>query len=83
MCRCSLNQDLIGSALAAVPNDELESDVGESPKQTDKEPVEIGVSSSKSAGMGLLAKLIFFGIIVGLIMMFLKSRKSPVEKSLA
>ena len=83
MCRCSLYQDLIGSALAAVPNDELDTAIGDSPKQTGKETMGMGASSSGGAGMGILTKLIFFGVIVGLVMVFLKSRKSPVEKSLA
>ncbi|KAL9127336.1 MAG: hypothetical protein Q9217_003775 [Psora testacea] len=72
-------EDLIGSALPAVPNDQLDS----SPVQSGKGAIEVDAASSDGAGMGLLSKLIFFGLIVGIVMMFLKSRRSPVEKSLA
>ena len=45
------------------------------------------ISSTGSPGMSLLAKLIFFGVIVGVALTYLRSRKGKVqngqEKSLA
>ena len=45
------------------------------------------ISSTGSPGLGLLTKLIFFGVIVGVVLTFFRSRKGSVqsgqEKSLA
>ena len=38
---------------------------------------------TESPGLTLLTKLIFFGVIVGVVLSFLKTRKPMVEKSLA
>ena len=78
-----LCKDLTGSALAAVPNDQLDSDGEGSSKKIEKETTPIGAPSSEDRGMGVFAKLIFFGVIVGIIVVFLKSRKGSADKSLA
>ena len=83
MCRCFLYKDLIGSALPSVPNDQLDSTTTDVPGKNGKEVVGVSASSSEGSGIGLLSKLIFFGLIVAMVMVFLKSRKSPLEKSLA
>ena len=70
-------QDLIGSAIPSVPNDQLDSTIATKgkAKADDRLP--------PSAGIGFLPKLVFFGIIIGVIVMYFKSRKGPVEKSFA
>ena len=40
-------------------------------------------SALQSPGLSLLTKLIFFGVIVGVVLSLLRNRKPPVEKSLA
>ena len=77
-----LYKDITGSALATVPNDELDSAVESTLKQAEKETAPIGVPSSEDRGIGMFAKLVFFGVIVGIVMMFLKSRKGSGEKSI-
>lgn len=39
--------------------------------------------TEESPGLTLLTKLIFFGVIIGVVLSFLKTRKPTVEKSLA
>lgn len=61
-----VGKEPIGSALPAVPGDELDVTLG------DERP-----------GLSVLTKLIFFGVIVGIVLSFLRTRKPMVEKSLA
>lgn len=70
-------KDLIGSAIPSVPNDELDSTL------PTKGKAKVDDKIPPSAGMGALPKLVFFGIIIGVVLMYLKSRKGPVEKSFA
>lgn len=58
------------------------------PKQPEKLPEsadnEVFTSSTESSGLSLVTKLIFFGVIVGVVLTFIRSRKgSAQEKSLA
>ena len=46
-----------------------------------KQPPEI--PPTESPGLSVLTKLIFFGVIVGVVLSFLKTRERSVEKSLA
>ena len=79
-----LSQDLIGSALPAVPNDELDTAVVEDVKDIAKGTAEkVKETATQGSGFGMLTKLIIFGAIVGLAVLFLKSRKNPTDKSLA
>jgi peptidyl-prolyl cis-trans isomerase B (cyclophilin B) len=80
------HKELIGNAEPADPNDNLDVTAGET-KQSEKQPekaVADVTPSTESPGLSLLTKLIFFGVIVGVIFTFLKSRKGSVtEKNLA
>lgn len=83
-----VGQELIGSALPAVPGDELDVTLGDEPKQqqqqqqpkTTESPV---TPPTESHGLSLMTKLIFFGVIVGVVLSLLRTRKPTVEKSLA
>lgn len=78
-----LYKDLIGSALPAVPNDELDTAV-ENVKEKAEETAEmVKETATQGSGFGLMTKLVFLAAIVGLVVMFMKSRKAPMEKSLA
>ena len=72
-----LHQDLVGAALPSVPNDELDS------TQSTKATTAGDTMAVKGAGVAFLPKLVFFVVIAGIIVMFLKTRKGPTEKSLA
>lgn len=63
---------LTGSVELAAPEDEPDVTASSMPVEND-------------AGTGIFSKLILFGIIIGAVAAFLKTRKSPVptEKSLA
>ena len=77
-------QDLVGSAVPAIQSDEL----GETLSGKSKEPEHVTLVTSppdSNEGLNMLQKLTFLGVILGVVAMFLKSRKGPVliEKSLA
>ncbi|MCJ1376875.1 Peptidyl-prolyl cis-trans isomerase B [Loxospora ochrophaea] len=94
-------EDLIGSALPATPGDELDVTLAETVKEPGKpatettkllENIEGGATPSVAdLGFGTVQKLIFFGIIIGAVAVFLKMRNGRVfgekrtvrEKSLA
>ncbi|KAM0802763.1 cyclophilin-like domain-containing protein [Usnea florida] len=77
-------EELIGSALPAVPGDELDVTLGDEAQQQAETPVSEGAPPTESPGLSLLTKLIFFGVIVGVALSLLKTRSKPViEKSLA
>ncbi|MCJ1253120.1 Peptidyl-prolyl cis-trans isomerase B [Lignoscripta atroalba] len=90
-------EDLIGSALPAIEGDELDVTLLESSKDSqpsdylssEHEPLKHveaeKAPSASSEGLNLLQKLTFFGVIIGVVAIFLKTRKSRVinEKSLA
>lgn len=79
-----VGQELIGSALPAVPGDELDVTLGDEPKQHQPETTESHMPvPTESPGLSVLTKLIFFGVIVGVVLTLLRSRKPTVEKSLA
>ena len=78
-----LGQELIGSALPAVPGDELDVTLGDAPKQI-QESTELNVTPpEESSGLSIVTKLIFFGVIVGVALSLIRTRKPTVEKSLA
>ena len=83
---CLLYKELIGSALPAVPGDELDVTSSGGTKQS-KQPESLEVAEAllvESPGLSVVTKLIFFGLIVGVIFSFLRTRKPTVsEKSLA
>lgn len=80
-------KEVIGSALPADDVDEMDATFGEIPKQ----PTEIKNSknqtlsaSAETPGLTLVTKLLFFGVIIGVVLAFLRSRKGSVQqKSLA
>ena len=79
-----VGQELIGSALPAVPGDELDVTLGDEPKQQQPKTTEPPVTPpTESHGLSLMTKLIFFGVIVGVVLSLLRTRKPTVEKSLA
>lgn len=78
-----IGQELIGSALPAVPGDELDVTLGDEPKQQPESPVSDVAPPTENPGLSVLTKLIFFGVIVGVVLSFLRTRKPMVEKSLA
>lgn len=69
-----------------MPGDELDVTIGK-PKQDEKQPdtTDAAVTpSTESPGLSLLTKLLFFGVIVGIVLTFMRTRKASVtEKSLA
>lgn len=76
MCRF-IFKDLAGSAEPAKPGDELDS-----PKQSEQMDAEM--TPSEAGGIGLLSKLVFFCVVAGIVVTFLKTRQGFVEeKSLA
>lgn len=79
-----VGKELIGSALPAVPGDELDVTLGdELKKQTETTGSDV-TPPRQSPGINIVTKLIFFGVIVGVVLSFLKTRGKPVvEKSLA
>ena len=83
-----VDQDLIGSALPAVPGDELDVTLGDEPKQQQQQQESESTESheappTESPGLSLLTNLIFFGVIVVVVLSLLRNRKPTVEKSLA
>ena len=81
-----VGQENIGSALPAVPGDELDVTLGDESKQPQQQPgtTESHMApASESPGLSLLTKLIFFGVIVGVVLSLLRNRKPTIEKSLA
>lgn len=80
----SVGKELIGSALPAVPDDELDVTLGDEAQQQAEIPVSDVAPPTESPGLSLLTKLIFFGVIVGIVLTLLKTRSKPmIEKSLA
>lgn len=80
------HKEIIGSALLADPNDNLDvTPTGETKTEKSSAVADAAVTpSTESPGLSLLTKLIFFGVIVGVIFSFFKTRKgSAPEKSLA
>ena len=79
-----VGQELIGSALPAVPGDELDVTLGHESKQQQPETTKSHMAApTESPGLSVLTKLIFFGVIVGIVLILLRGRKPTVEKSLA
>ena len=78
-----VGQDFIGSALPAVPGDELDVTLGDEPKQQPKFTESPVTPPTESHGLSLMTKLIFFGVIVVVVLSLLRTRKPTVEKSLA
>ena len=81
-----IGQELIGSALPAVPGDELDVTLGDETKQQQQQPENTEshmAAPTESPGLSVLTKLIFFGVIVGVVLTLLRNRKPTVEKSLA
>ena len=91
------SQDLYGSALFANDGDELEAVVPESSKES-LSPIHVPLEhestklskgemtqSASGEGLNLVQKLTFFGIIIGAVALFLKTKKSRIngEKNLA
>ena len=73
-----LPQDIDGTVLPAVQGDNLDITESSKPKQTDH-VVLAAKPLEGNAGFSLFQKLIFFGIIVGIVAMFFKYRStSPV-----
>ena len=80
----SVGQELIGSALPAVPDDELDVTLGDEAQQKAEIPVSELAPPTESPGLSLVTKLIFFGVIVGVALSLLRTRSKPmIEKSLA
>ena len=71
-------QDLIGSALPAVEDDELDITLLEIPKEPEHIVLESSPSVTKE-GLNVLQKALFLGIILGLVATFLKTRRSRVS----
>ena len=78
-----VGKELIGGALPAVPGDELDVTLGDEPKQQPETTASDVTPPMENPGLGLLTKLIFFGVIVGVVLSFLRTRKPTIEKSLA
>lgn len=78
-----VGKEIIGSALPAVPGDELDVTLGDEPKQQLETTESDMIPPTESHGLSLLTKLIFFGVIVGVVLSFLRTRKPMVEKSFA
>jgi len=84
-------KELIGSALPAVEDDELDVTLKDEPKQPEKLPGKLPESAdneifspTENPGLSLMTKLIFFGVIIGAVLGFLRTRKGSMqEKSLA
>ena len=77
-------KDLYGSAEPAIEGDELDVTVKDIPKLPESADNAVYSHTMDSPGMSLLTKMIFFGVIVGIALTFLRSRKVGVqEKSLA
>lgn len=76
-------KELIGSALPAVPGDELDVTLGDEPMQQQETTESDVITPTTSPGLSILTKLIFFGVIVGVVLSFLRTRKPVLEKSLA
>ena len=72
-----------------MPDDELDVTLGDKPKQQQQQQQQPEATEShmappkESPGLSLITKLIFFGVIVGVVLSLLRNRKPPVEKSLA
>ena len=79
-------KETIGSAEPAVPDEELDVTIG-TPEDPVKEPEATGAvvtQSFENPGLSLVTKLCFFGVIVGVVFGFLRTRKPGIaEKSLA
>ena len=79
-------QEIIGSAEPAVPDEELDVTI-DKPEEPAKEPEAtdaVVAPSLESPGLSLVTKLCFFGVIVGVVFGFLRTRKPGIaEKSLA
>ena len=79
-----VGQELIGSALPAVPGDELDVTLGDEPKQSQESTESLVTPPTESSGLSIVTKLIFFGVIVGIALSLARTRGKPtVEKSLA
>lgn len=81
-------KDLFGSALPAVEGDELDVTLPQSstpPKKPEHNADDAVAVSVASSGWSLLQKLMFFGLIIGGVSIWMKARKgrSVGEKSLA
>ena len=71
-------QDLFGSVLPAIEGDELDVTIPETPKEPEHVVLE-STPQGASEGLNVLQKAVFLGIILGLVAMFLKTRKGPVS----
>ena len=76
-------EETIETALPAIEGDELDVTLPQTPKETgilDSELV-----SADSVGLNMLQKFTLFGVIVGLVLLYLRTRRHRVlsEKSIA
>jgi len=84
-----VSQDLIGSALPAIEGDELDVTLPEKAKEPESVTANVTpdvVSSVDNVGLSALQKLIFFGVILGAVAIFMRTRskgRGLEEKSLA
>lgn len=78
-------QEPIGSALPAAGEEGLDITSSETPSKPEHTAISAASISPDSAGWSVLQKLILFGVIVGGIAIYIKTRKGRVagEKSLA
>ena len=89
----AVDKDLIGSSESQVEGDELDNAADKDTKVEGTSKADIKTedavtsvdSVSDGSGIGLLSKMVFFLVICGAILAFLKTRKSPGmgDKSLA
>jgi hypothetical protein len=78
-------QELVGSALPAVDGYELDITSSETPSKPEGTAFTVSSLPADSAGWSVAQKLILFGVIVGGVAIYMRTRKGRVvgEKSLA
>ena len=76
-------QALTGSALLAVPEDQLDSTTDAGSEQSEIAAAKAQAVPSENPGVGILSKLVFFVVVGGIVMIFVRSRSSSGERSLA
>ncbi|MDI1491136.1 MAG: Peptidyl-prolyl cis-trans isomerase B [Ramalina farinacea] len=64
------DEALTGSALLAVPEDQLDSTTGAGSEQSEKAAAKPQVVSTEDPGVGILSKVVFFVVIGGIVMIF-------------
>ena len=73
-------EGLFGNAVPSVPNEQLDST---STLAATKGAADNEAAASYSGGIGTLPKLVFFGVVGGSLVIFLRARRTHTEKSLA